>query len=140
MNQLTIQALVERIRPIQLLWMPSPESLKALGDAAGIFTDGYWGDDTPDGNLLLAPSRSFSRADLSTALSAGGKMVEGYEFPYPRSVEIMRAMPSVVEAGKVAVRGWCGYETAGIGYALDREVAIAVCAASSAARDDEDED
>ena len=102
--------------------------MEAIGDIADYFTDGYWGDAVPDGNLLLIPESSFNRYDLATAVSAGGKVVEGYEFPYPRSVTLRKT------------RGWCGFVTAGVGYALTREIAEAVCAASFAARDEEEED
>ena len=109
----------DRIRRVQLLWMPDDESLEALGDAAGYFEDGYWGGAVPDGDLLLAPVSAFNKADLAAALAAGGKVVDGYEFMYPRSVE-------------VSAVGWCGYNTAGVGYALQRDVAVAVWAASIA--------
>jgi len=109
----------EHIRPLRLL-LVSPESLEDLGDIADDFTDGYWGDDDPDGDLLLAPTSCFNRNNLTVAVDAGGKIVHGYEFAYPRSVHNDSRLP----------RGWCGYRTAGKGYALQREVAEVVWAAS----------
>jgi len=111
---------VEHVRPVRLLWI-RPDSLEELGDIADDFTDGYWGDDDPDGDLLLSPLSHFSRADLAAALDAGGKIVHGYEFAYPCSVDDL-SLP----------RGWCGYRTAGEGYALQRDVASVIWAASVA--------
>ena len=108
---------IEHVRPVQLLLIP--ESLEDLGDIADNFTDGYWGDDDPDGDLLLYPTICFNRADLAVALDAGAKVVHGYEFAYPRSVS-NDALP----------RGWCGYRTARKGYALQRDVASVIWAAS----------
>jgi len=108
----------EHIRPVRLLWI-RPESLEDLGDIADDFTDGYWGDKDSDGDLLLAPTSCFGRTRLAIALDAGAKVVHGYEFAYPRSVD-----------NDHLPRGWCGYRTAGEGYALRREVAEVVWAAS----------
>ena len=110
---------VEHVRQVRLLWI-RPDSLEELGDIADDFTDGYWGDDDPDGDLLLSPLSHFRRADLAAALDAGGKIVHGYEFAYPCSVGDDLSLP----------RGWCGYKTAGEGYALQRDVAIIVWATS----------
>jgi hypothetical protein len=101
----------EHIRPVQLLSISS-ESLKYLDDIAN------WNKDR-DGDLLLAPKSSFNRINLAIALDAGTKVVHGYEFAYPRSVHNSR-LP----------RGWCGHRTTGKGYALQREVAEVVWAAS----------
>jgi hypothetical protein len=108
--------IAEYISSIQLLWMPDSESLSSLGTAAGWFRDD--GGD-PDGDLLLAPADAFSEDELAAALAAGGKLVDGCQFPYPRGVAV----------GEVA-SGWCAYKDVEIGYALDRNVATAVCAAS----------
>jgi len=113
--------IAEYISSIELLWMPDRKSLSALGDAAGWFR----GDDgDPDGDLWLVPADAFSPDELATAIAAGGKVIDGYAFPYPRGVAV----------GEVAVSGWCAYpiDHLGFGYALDRNVAIAVCAASIA--------
>jgi len=109
---------VKHVRSVRLLLI-SPELLEDLGDIADNFTDGYWGDDDPDGDLLLYPTICFNRADLAVALDAGAKVVHGYEFAYPRSVS-NDALP----------RGWCGYRTARKGYALQRDVASVIWAAS----------
>ena len=109
---------VEHVRPVRLLLI-SPESLEDLGDVDDDFTDGYWGDKNPDGDLLLSPTSCFGRTRLAIALDAGAKVVHGYEFAYPRSV-----------SNDPLPRGWCGYRTAKEGYALQREVAEIVWAAS----------
>ena len=109
---------VEHVRPVRLLLI-SPESLEDLGDVDDDFTDGYWGDENPDGDLLLSPTSCFGRTRLAIALDAGAKVVHGYEFAYPRSV-----------SNDPLPRGWCGYRTAREGYALQREVAEIVWAAS----------
>jgi len=109
---------VEHVRPVRLLLI-SPESLEDLGDIADDFTDGYWGDEHPDGDLLLSPTSCFGRTRLTIALDAGAKVVHGYKFAYPSSV-----------ADDSLPRGWCGYRTAGTGYALQRDVAAVVWAAS----------
>ena len=109
---------VKHVRPVRLLLI-SPESLEDLGDIADDFTDGYWGDEHPDGDLLLSPTSCFGRTRLAIALDAGAKVVHGYEFAYPSSV-----------ADDSLPRGWCGYRTVGEGYALQREVAEVVWAAS----------
>jgi len=116
----------KHIQPCKLLWMPG-DSLEALGDAAGYFEDG---GEEPDGDLLLIPAKMCSPDELAAALKAGGKVVEGYEFRYPEAVVIKRRSPRIIAPGKVAVGGWCAYSRAFVGYALRREVAEAVCAAS----------
>jgi len=127
----------EHIQPVRLLWMPNRDSLDALGDAAGHFGDN--GGD-PDGNLWLAPVSRFSPEELATAIAAGGKVIDGYAFPYPRGVVINRRMSHIFEPGAVALRGWCGYQIDDVGYALDRNVATAVCAASIARAKEEEEE
>jgi len=122
-------SIAEYISSIKILWMPNSDSLSALGVAAGWFRDD--GGD-PDGDLLLAPADAFSEDELAAALRAGGKVIDGYAFPYPRGVAV----------GEVAVSGWCAYpiDHLGFGYALDRNVAIAVCAASVARLAEEGQD
>jgi len=130
--------IAKHIQPCKLLWMPDGESLEELGDAAGYFEDGDGGKES-DGDLLLIPARMCSRDELNAALEAGGEVVEGYEFHYPDAVVIRRRSPRIIAPGKVAIGGWCAYSRALVGYALRREVAEAVCAASimmEAARDD----
>jgi hypothetical protein len=119
----------KHIRQIQLLQMPNEESLAVLGDAAGHYGDN--GGD-PDGDLWLAPAKHFSPDELAAALAAGGKVIDGYAFPYPRGVVINRHLKRIIAPGEVAIGGWCAYHCADIGYALRREVAAAVCAASIA--------
>jgi len=125
------------VRPCRLLWMPDEKSLDALGDAAGHFGDN--GGD-PDGDLWLAPAKHFSPDELAAAIAAGGKVIDGHEFDYPRGVVIDRRMSCIIEPGAVALRGWCGYQIDDVGYALDRNVATAVCAASIARAKEEEEE
>jgi len=127
----------KHIQQIQLLQMPSEESLEALGDAAGHFSDN--GGD-PDGDLWLAPAKYFKPNELAAAIAAGGKVIDGYAFRYPRVVVINRRMSYIVVPGAVALRGWCGYQIDDVGYALDRNVATAVCAASIALAKEEEEE
>jgi hypothetical protein len=127
----------KHIQQIQLLQMPSEESLEALGDAAGHFSDN--GGD-PDGDLWLAPAKYFKPNELAAAIAAGGKVIDGYAFRYPRGVVINRRMSHIFEPGAVALRGWCGYQIDDVGYALDRNVATAVCAASIALAKEEEEE
>jgi len=127
----------KHIQQIQLLQMPSEESLEALGDAAGHFSDN--GGD-PDGDLWLAPAKYFKPNELAAAIAAGGKVIDGYAFRYPRVVVINRRMSYIVVPGAMALRGWCGYQIDDVGYALDRNVATAVCAASIALAKEEEEE
>ena len=122
--------ITERIYPTRLLWMPDdPSTLEVLGEAARHFRDD---GDYPGGDLWLAPASRFSPDELAAAERAGGKVVDGYEFPYPDLVIIISNLPLIAMPGKVAVGGWCTYHSADIGYALSREIAITVCAASFA--------
>jgi len=114
--------IADHINSIQLLWMPSSNSLSSLGVAAGWFRDD--GGD-PDGDLLLAPADAFSPDELAAAIAAGGKLVDGHQFLYPGSVAV----------GEVG--GWCAYKDVNIGYALRHEVAVAVCTASVARAKDQ---
>ena len=121
--------IAKHIQPVRLLWMPDGDALEDIGDTAGYFEDGFDGKE-PDGDLLLVPADDFSEDELAAALEAGGEVVEGYEFRYPDAVVIRRRSSRIIAPGKVAVGGWCAYFYADIGYALRREVAEAVCAAS----------
>ena len=106
-------AVAKRIHEIHLIEMPNRESLALLGDAAKNF-------DGAEGDLLLAPTRFFSpRAEIA-AFKAGGGSIFGYAFDYPCSVTLEEA-----GTGK-----WCAYPERGIGYALRRDIAEAVCIAS----------
>ena len=127
----------KHIRQIQLLQMPNEESLAVLGDAAGHFGDN--GGD-PDGDLWLAPAKYFSPDELAAAERAGGKVIDGYEFDYQRGVDIDRRMSYIIAPGAVALRGWCAYQIDYLGYALDRNVATAVCAASIALAKEEEKE
>ena len=109
--------IIMQIREEQLLWIPDDEALEALGGAAAHF--GGW----DDSDIWVAPASLFSAGQIATALAAGGKVVRGYSFYYPRRV------PLLYEAGIVE---WCGDAGAKIGFALRREVAEAVRAASYA--------
>jgi len=109
--------IIMRVRDEQLLWIPDDEALEALGGAAAQF--GGW----DDSDIWVAPASLFSAGQIATALAAGGKVVRGYSFYYPRRV------PLLYEAGIVE---WCGDAGAKIGFALRREVAEAVRAASYA--------
>jgi hypothetical protein len=129
--------IAEHIQPVRLLWMPNRDSLEALGDAAGHYSDN--GGD-PDGDLWLAPADAFSPDELAAALAAGGKVIDGYSFLYKREVVINRRMSYIVVPGAVALHGWCAYQIDGLGYALDRNVATAVCAASIALAKEEEEE
>jgi len=114
--------IAEHIKPTWFLHMPNADSLVALGDAAKHFRDG---DNSPDGDLLLQVARIFTPDELGDGLIAGGQLVDGYKFPYPRRVF-------------VGMSGWCGYATLGVGYARCLEVAVAVCATSLAAAKEEE--
>ena len=119
----------KHIRPTRLMWMPLSDLLEKLGNAARHFSDN---GKKPDGDAWLAPANVFSLEDLAAALRAGGELIDGYAFWYPRDVVVNPDMPCIAVAGEVADDGWCGYSALGIGYALRREVAEAVCAASIA--------
>jgi hypothetical protein len=119
--------IAEHIKPTWFLQMPSWESLEALGDAAKHFRDG---DGNPDGDLLLQVARRFSPDELGDGLRAGGQLMGGFEFPYPRRVVI-------------GMSGWCAYPTLGVGYARCLEVAVPVWAfslAAAAAKEEEGQD
>jgi hypothetical protein len=127
----------EKIRPVRLLRMHhSPER---LGDAAQHFTDG---GKQPDGDVRLAPVSVFNSNELAAALAAGGELVDGYAFPYPRSIAHYPETPCSL-AKLLAhhdYHGWCAYAARGVGYARKRDVAIAVYAASSARAKAEEEE
>jgi len=125
----------KRIRPCKLLWMPG-SSLKALGDAARHFSDN---GKKPDGDAWYAPADAFSEDEIAAAERAGGKVIDGYSFPYKRSVAINRRLPCDAVAGEVKDDRWCGYSAIGIGYAVWRDVAEDVCAASIARAQEESE-
>jgi len=130
--------IAKHIQPCKLLRMPDGDALEDIGDAAGYFEDGDGGKE-PDGDLLLIPANMCSPDELDAALEAGGEVVEGCKFYYPDAVVIRRRSSRIITPGKVAVGGWCAYSRAFVGYALRREVAEAVCAASimmKAARND----
>ena len=109
--------IIMQIREEQLLWIPDDEALEALGGAASQF--GGW----DDSDIWVAPASLFTTNQIARARAAGGKIVQGYSFYYPRRV------PLLYEAGIVE---WCGDAGAKIGFALRREVAEAVRACSFA--------
>ncbi len=132
-----IEDIDKHICPVRLLQMPNRESLEALGDAAVRFSND--GND-PDGDTWLAPADAFSQEELVAAERAGGKVMDGYSFPYSRGIAINRYLPRRYAAGEVADGGWCGYKVLGAGYALQRGIALAVCAASIALAVKEEEE
>jgi len=110
--------IADHIKPAWFLQMPNAESLAALGDAAERFRDS-------DGDLLLQIATAFSPDELGDGVRAGGQLVPGYKFSYPRRVF-------------VGMSGWCAYSDLGVGYARCLEVAVAVCATSLAAAKEEE--
>ena len=104
---------LDRIHEIHLIEMPNRESLASLGNAAEHFVGA-------EGDLLLAPSLAFSPKTEIEAFGAGCGFVWGYAFDYPCSVS-----KEDVGTGK-----WCAYPERGVGYALRRDIAEAVCIAS----------
>jgi len=118
---------VEHIDDCRLLQMPDLESLKVLGDKAIWFC--IFPSDL-DGDLLLAPVCFFGPAERAAALEAGGKIVDGYSFRYPRSVADDPRLP----------RGWCADKFHKLGYTLRPEVAFAISAASFARAEKEEDD
>jgi hypothetical protein len=110
--------IIMRIREEQLLWMPDEEALEALGGAACQF-GGY-----DEYDIWVAPASLFSSRQRASALSAGGKIMQGYSFYYPWRVPLLY---------KTGIVGWCGNALSKIGFALRREVAEAVRATSYAA-------
>jgi len=104
---------LDRIHEIHLIEMPNRESLALLGDAAKNF-------DGAEGDLLLAPSLAFGPKTEIAAFGAGCGFAWGYAFDHPCSVS-----KEDVGTGK-----WCAYPERGVGYALRRDIAEAVCIAS----------
>jgi len=127
--------LAQHIHSCQLLKMPTRASLKALGDAARRFANN---GGEPDGDAWLAPVSAFSEAELVAARHVGGEVVNGYMFDYPCSVEFNPRVRGI-KPGEVNAHGWCGYSSRGVGYALSRDVAVIVCAASMLAAQDDNE-
>jgi len=101
------------ITEFPLLWMPDRKSIAVFGKKATLF-------DNADGDLLLAASIEFNDVELAFASEFGGRYVRGYAFDYPCTAE-------------TKAKGWCGYATRGVGFALSRETAEAVREASYAA-------
>jgi len=101
----------------ELLLMPNRESIAIFGDS---YKAGYF--DWRDGDVLLALSYPFTDSEIEAALEAGGKIVTGYAFEYYYPVTLK----------KVGVCGWCASAAHGVGFALTREVAEVVSAASYA--------
>ena len=119
----------KHICPVRIVQITNRESLEALGAAARHFSDN---GNNPDGDAWLAPADAFNPEELAATVRAGGKVIDGYSFPYKRDVVINRYLTRPYAAGEVAVGGWCGYKVLGAGYALQRGIAVAVCAASIA--------
>jgi hypothetical protein len=101
----------------ELLLMPNRESIAIFGDSYKVQ---YF--DWRDGDLLLALRYPFTDSEITAALKVGGKIVTGYSFDYHYPVTLK----------KVGVRGWCASAAHGHGFALTREVAEVVSAASYA--------
>jgi len=136
-DALMLGDVAEYIDLIHLRQMPDSDSLSV---AAGWFRDD---GRSPDGDLLLEAVDAFSEDEIAAALAAGGKVIEGYTFYYPRAVSINPQLQCIITTGEVAIGKWCGYncghKDVGMGYALQREVAVAVCAASCAAQAKEED-
>jgi len=118
----------ELVRGARLLKMPRRDSIKALGEAVDYFQDG---DGEPDGDVYLAPVGIFNSSELAAGLAAGGEIVDGYKFEYPRSIVLN---PDVLcdVTGEIKYHEWCAYNVAKVGFALQREVAEAIQSASLA--------
>ena len=101
----------------ELLLMPNRESNAIFGDSYKVQ---YF--DCRDGDVLLFLASAFSDSEIAAALEAGGKIVTGYSFDYHYPVTLK----------KVGVCGWCASAAHGHGFALTREVAEVVSAASYA--------
>jgi hypothetical protein len=100
-----------------LLRMPNRESVAVFGDSYKVQ---YF--DWHDGDVLLALKYPFKDSEIAAALEVGAEIVTGYSFEYYYPVSLR----------KVGVRGWCASAAHGIGFALSREVAEVVSAASYA--------
>ena len=101
----------------ELLLMPNRESIGVFGDSYKVQ---YF--DWRDGDLLLALRYPFTDSEIAAALKVGGKIVTGYSFDYYYPVTLKR----------VGVCGWCASAAHGHGFALSRETAEVVSAASYA--------
>jgi len=114
------------VEEIELLHMPSRESLGASGVPAEHFSD----DVDKGGGLLLAPAHLFSDAQITAARRAGGRIVTGYAVEYPARVMVgwWRGVP--LYPGLIGRSDWCGYVSKHVAYALDPKVAAAVFVAS----------
>ena len=113
--QLVDQLGDDRIRRVQLLYMPDSDSIiESLGEAAERFGD----EDCCDGDAWLAPSAAFSDEQLAAAVAAGGQILWGYEFPYHRRI---------FAPGDMRLRDWHGDAGRGVGYTLWFDVAVVLC-------------
>jgi hypothetical protein len=111
----------QRIRPTQLLWMQHEEDLEDLGEAAK-----HFGGADCQGDALLAPVNAFNTEQLEAALKAGGEIIEGYEFDYPRG-DLVAPLETWTQ-----IMAWRGDAKRGVGYAMWFSVAAVVCALSFA--------
>jgi len=117
------------IKPCKLIYLPSPEALEALGDAAKRFSK-Y------DGDTILMPLEHFKGAKFVPGLrTANATAVDGFSFTYPHAVTINHNLPLLCAAGEVNTGGWCAYRQHGIGYAQALHIAAAVCTASVLAQE-----
>ena len=117
------------IKPCKLIYLPSPEALEALGDAAKRFSK-Y------DGDTILMPLEHFKGAKFVPGLrTANATAVDGFSFTYPHAVTINHNLPLLCAAGEVNTGGWCAYRQHGIGYAQVLHIAAAVCTASVLAQE-----
>jgi len=101
----------------ELLLVPNRDSIRIFGDSYKVQ---YF--DWRDGDLLLALRYPFTDSEIAAALKVGGKIVTGYSFEYYYPVSLK----------KVGVTGWCASAAHGHGFALSRETAEVVSAASYA--------
>jgi len=117
------------IKPCKLIYLPSPEALEALGDAAKRFSK-Y------DGDTILMPLEHFRGAKFIPGLRAAkATAVDGFSFTYPHAVAINHNLPLLCAAGEVRTGGWCAYRRDGLGYAQELYIAAAVCTASVLAQE-----
>jgi len=101
----------------ELLLMPNRESIGVFGNSYKVQ---YF--DWRDGDVLLVLRYPFTDDEITAALKVGGKIVTGYSFDYHYPVTLK----------KVGVCGWCASAAHGHGFALSRETAEVVSAASYA--------
>jgi hypothetical protein len=125
---LVVSEVCKHIKPCQLFWMPEDESLRSLGDIIKPF---YY----HEGDTFLVPLEHFKEAGcVSLPLSVGAIIIDGFSFPYPRSVVLSPIQRRIVYPEK-SNSVWCAYPQHTIGYAKELHTAAAICAASVLEKD-----